>query len=92
MKLESAREAIRAILAAIPNEELPKPDKTEEYDGKTVAWFSGHGYTLGSARKRMTGGKWERSPEIYRDDAVREAIEHEAAYRIDLKHLEGETK
>lgn len=87
MTLTSAEAAIRAILAALPDSELPK-GRTEKEGDSTLVWFGGHGYHLGSAKKRKAGGEWTRNPETYRDDAVREAIEHEAVYRLDLKHLE----
>lgn len=84
MTREQAAAAIRAILAAVPDDELPKP-KIEKRDGETIAWFGGLGRNLGSAKR---GGV--RRPENYRDDAVRTAFENEATYRLDLAHLATE--
>lgn len=81
MKQKHAFEAIKAILAAIDDDELPKPSKTEQDDGRTLVWFGGMGRYLGSAKRN---GVLE--PLIYRDKAAHEAIELEAIYRLDVKH------
>lgn len=86
MKRKHAYEAIKAILAAIDDDELPKPDKIEKgEDGKTVVWFGGHGRVLGSG---MRNGR--REPLIYHDRAASEAIQHESVYRLDRDHMEAE--
>lgn len=83
MNIKEARAAIEAILDAIPDSELPKFDKIEP-DEKygAVAWWGGHGYHLGSAKRN---GK--RDPENYRRGASWSAIEQEMVYRADLKYL-----
>ena len=81
MKASEARAAIRAILAAVDDEELPKPTKTEKESGETVIWFGGRGRYLGSAKRNG-----ESDPDVYRDMAARDAIELEATYRLDLAH------
>lgn len=86
MKIKAARAAIEAILASIPDEELPKFDRTE-IDGKSgmpVVWWGGTGRHLGSAKR---GGV--RDPEIYRRDASWSAIENEMAYRADKRLFEA---
>lgn len=81
MKREHAFEAIKAILAAVEDEELPKPSKVEKESGRTLVWFGGHGRYLGSAKRNG-----EREPLIYRDKAAHEALELEATYRLDAAH------
>lgn len=81
MKRNEAISAIKAILAAIDDKELPKPSRIEQEDGKTLVWFGGHGRYLGSAKRNG-----EREPLIYRDKAVQEALEMEATYRLDAAH------
>ena len=86
MKRKHAYEAIKAILAAIDDDELPKPDRMLEHEeGTTVAWFSGTGRHLGSAKRNGV-----REPLIYRDRAAHEAIELEAICRLDRAHMETE--
>lgn len=82
MKREHAYEAIKAILAAIDDDELPKPSKIEEDGDRKVVWFGGLGYTIGSAKRNG-----QREPLIYRDRAASQAISHEAVCRIDAKNL-----
>lgn len=81
MKRKHAFEAIKAILAAIDDDELPAPSKLEQDGDTTIAWFGGCGRHLGSARRN---GVLE--PLIYRDRGASEAIELEAVYRLDVKH------
>jgi len=86
MKREHAYEAIKAILAAIDDDELPKPDKLEKGDdGKTVVWFGGMGRILGSGKRNG-----RREPLIYHERAASDAIQLEAIYRLDRAHLEAE--
>lgn len=87
MDIKTARAAIEAILAAIPDEDMPEFDRVE-YDrgGMPTAWWGGCGYSLGSA---TTGGK--RDPSIYRRNASWEAIEREMVYRADRRlHENGD--
>jgi hypothetical protein len=84
MKREHAFEAIKAILSAIDDDELPKPSKIEQDEGRTVVWFGGMGRYLGSAKRNG-----ELEPLIYRERGVNEAIDHEAIYRIDRQHQSG---
>jgi len=81
VKRKHAFEAIKAILAAIDDDELPTPSKIQQDGDTTIAWFGGYGRHLSSARRN---GVLE--PLIYRDGGAREAIELEAVYRLDLKH------
>lgn len=83
MKREHAYEAIKAILAAIDDSELPKPDKIETTENGTYAWFGGTGRGLGLAKSRRNGGEWQRDPIITRESGARDAIEREAVYRLD---------
>lgn len=83
MDIKTARAAIEAIVAAIPDEEMPEFDRVEYRDnGMPVVWWGGTGYHLGSA---ATGG--ERSPITYRHKASWEAIENEMVYRADMRLL-----
>lgn len=83
MNIKEARAAIEAILAAIPDEELPQFDKVEvEADGKTVVWWGSHGHILGTSKR---GGK--RRPLNYRETGSWQAIEQEMAYRADRDFL-----
>ena len=84
MKRKHAYEAIKAILAAIDDDEMPKPDKVERDGEKTVVWFGGMGRILGSAKRNG-----EREPLIYRDRAASDAIQMEAVYRVDLAHMQN---
>ncbi|MBF9523082.1 hypothetical protein BKG71_03680 [Mycobacteroides chelonae] len=79
MDIKTARQAIEAILAAIPDEALPAFDKVDyNKDGKPTVWWGGAGRVLGSARRNGV-----RDPLIYRRDASWSAIEHEMAHRAD---------
>ena len=80
--LRMARAAIEAILAAIPDEDLPEFDKVEERDGRVIAWYGSTGHHLGTAR--TTG---ERDLLAYRRSAAWQAIENEMACRADAKFL-----
>ena len=87
MDIKTARAAIEAILAAIPDEELPEFDKVEfDKDGMPCVWYGGLGRHLGSAKRN---GK--RDPSIYHEDASWKAIELEMAYRADRRlHENGD--
>jgi len=87
MDIRAARAAIEAILAAIPDEELPEFERVEIHEGRTTVWWGGKGRTLGSAR---TGNN--REPLGYRRSASWEAIEGEMAYRADKRYLENGDK
>lgn len=81
MDIKTARAAIEAILAAVPDEELPEFDRVEyDRDGMPTVWWGGRGYCLGSAK---TGEK--RDPSIHRRNASWEAIENEMVYRADKR-------
>ena len=80
MKREHAFEAIKAILAAIDDDELPEPSKVDQDGQRTVVWFGGLGHYLGSATRNG-----EHEPMIYRDKAARQALDLEAVCRIDAK-------
>ncbi len=82
--LREARIAIETILAGLPDTALPKPDKVEaDPDGTVIAWFGGHGYHLGSARR----GDGERIPGgTYRETGAWDAVVGEAVRRLDLAH------
>jgi hypothetical protein len=84
MNIKQARAAIEAILAAIPDSELPKFDKVEERDGKTIVWWGGTGHHLGTARHGE-----ERDPSIHRRAGSWDAIEAEMTYRADVRFLEN---
>lgn len=87
MKRKHAYEAIKAILAAIDDDEMPKPDKIERDGEKAVVWFGGMGRVLGSARRN---GEWE--PLIYRDRAASDAIQTEAICRLDAEQMQKAAK
>ncbi len=85
MNIKEARNAIEAILAAIPDSELPEFDKVEiGGDGKAVVWWGGRGHVLGTAK---SGGL--RDPLNYRRNGSWGAIESEMAYRADRRVLEN---
>lgn len=84
MNIKEARAAIEAILAAIPDDELPSFDKVEERDGKTIVWWGSTGHYLGTA---TSSGK--RSPHNYRRNGSWDAIEAEMTYRADLRYFEN---
>ncbi|MCC4300413.1 hypothetical protein [Rhodococcus sp. 3-2] len=81
MDLKTARAAIEAILASIPDEELPEFDRVE-YDrkGLPTVWWGGSGYCLGSAK---SGEK--RDPLVYRARGSWDAVEAEMTYRADKR-------
>lgn len=86
MDIKTARAAIEAILAAIPDEELPEFD-TVEYDAKTgmpTVWWGGSGRCLGSAKS-----SGEREPLIYRTNGSWDAIQMEMTYRADRRLLDN---
>lgn len=86
MNIKEARTAIEAILAAIPDEEMPEFDKVEidNARGETLVWWGGSGRVLGSA---MSGGK--RDPLVYRRTASWDAIQLEMTHRADRRYLEN---
>ena len=84
MDIKTARAAIEAILAAIPDEALPEFDSVDlSDDGKVCVWWGGNGHILGSA---TSGGK--RDPLNYRRNGSWGAIEAEMTYRADRKLLD----
>jgi hypothetical protein len=86
MTKQEAEIAIRAILEAVDTRELPKPRIKNNRDGTSTAWFGGLGQVLGTAKRGD-----ERRPKNYQDNAIREAFQGEALYRIDKKRLKTET-
>lgn len=79
----SAAAAITAILAALPDDELPAPDRIEALpDGERLARFGGMGMVIGSAHR---GG--EPAPALRVVAGVREAMIGERMRRLDLAHL-----
>lgn len=82
MKIKEARAAIEAILAAIPDSELPTFDKVEhDVDrNRITVWWGSQGHVLGSAK---TNG--QRNPLNYRTSASWDAIEGEMTYRADKR-------
>ena len=85
MNIKEAQDAIKAILAAIPDHELPKFDSVEiDADGTPIVWWGGRGHHLGSAKRNG-----ERYPLSYRNSAAWEAIEGEMTYRADQRLLEN---
>lgn len=86
MNIKEARTAIEAILAAIPDDELPEFDKVEidAERGETLVWWGGQGQVLGSARRGD-----ERRPLNYREGGSWGAIQNEMTYRADLRYLEN---
>ncbi|SEE83388.1 hypothetical protein SAMN04489740_2717 [Arthrobacter alpinus] len=87
MKYETAVEAIKAILAAVPDDELPKPSKIKKSaEGTPVVWFGGRGYHLGSATSSRNGGEKKRNPLNYRNHAVYDALIGETVTRLDLDY------
>lgn len=85
MTLKAARAAIEAILAAIPDEELPEFDRVEYgEDGRATVWWGGTGRILGSAKSNGV-----RDPLIYRRGASSEAIELEMVHRADRRVLDN---
>lgn len=85
MDIKTARAAIEAILASIPDEELPEFDRVEVTKGGTiVAWWGSTGHHLGTAKKNG-----ERQPLNYRTSASWDAIQAEMTYRADRKLLDN---
>jgi hypothetical protein len=84
MNIKEARDAIEAILAAIPDDELPDFDKVEIDDGRVLVWWGDCGHVLGSAK---AGG--ERDPLSYRRNGSWGAIESEMTYRADRRLLDN---
>lgn len=85
MKREHAYEAIKAILAAIDDDELPTPSRVEMHEGVQVVWINGIGRHIGSGKRNG-----RREPLIYRDSAARKAIDEEAFCRIDIADMKAE--
>jgi hypothetical protein len=86
-KYESTVDQIEEILAAIPDDELPKPRVVVNPDGTSTAWFGGQGHVLGTARNGDV-----RDPLLHRRRGTRDAIEQEAVYRLDLASLAEESR
>lgn len=85
MNVNAARQAIEAILDAIPDSELPEFERVEmRGDDMPCVWFGGTGRHLGSAKR---GG--QRDPSVYRQDASWKAIEMEMTYRADRRLFEN---
>lgn len=85
MTIRAARAAIEAILAAIPDEELPEFDKVEiDSDGTPVVWWGSSGRHLGTATR---GGV--REPLVYRSGGAWAAIQSEMTYRADRRLLDN---
>ena len=85
MTIRAARAAIEAILAAIPDDELPEFDKVDyDRNGRPTVWWGGHGRCLGSATSNGV-----REPLIYRSGAAWDAIESEMTYRADRRLLDN---
>lgn len=85
LTIKEARAAIEAILASIPDEELPMFDKVElGDDDRVTVWWGSHGRVLGSAKSE---GK--RDPLLYRRDASWNAIELEMTHRTDRRLLDN---
>ena len=77
--------AIKEILASIPDDELPESSRIEHRDdGKVVVWFGGRGSYLGTAKTRA-----KRDPLTYRENGASEALFGEALYRMDRRFLEN---
>lgn len=87
MNIKEARAAIEAILAAIPDEELPEFDSVEIDGDDVVVWWGGQGRVLGSAKRN---GK--RNPIQYRESGSWDAIQMEMTYRVDRRFLENGDK
>ena len=85
MKRKHEYEAIKAILAAIDDDQMPATTKVRNRPDETVVWFGGMGRALGSAKR---DGRNE--PLIYRDRAAHQAIELEAVCRLDAKRQSGD--
>jgi hypothetical protein len=84
MDVQTARTAIEAILAAIPDSNLPEFDRVE-MDGDTpIVWCGGSGRHLGSAKRNGI-----REPSVYRSRASWEAIHGEMVYRADRRLLDN---
>lgn len=88
MDIKAARAAIEAILAAIPDDELPEFDRVEfdgRYnDGRPVVWWGSEGKHLGTSRRNG-----ERYPIGYRESGSWAAIQAEMTYRADRRLLEN---
>lgn len=85
MDIKTARKAIEAILAAIPDDKLPEFDRVElGANGKVIAWWGGSGRHLGSATRNG-----RRCPKVHRRRASWEAIEGEMVYRADKRFLKN---
>lgn len=85
MDIKTARAAIEAILAAIPDDELPEFDRVEiGRDGMPVVWWGSSGRRLGSAKSGD-----QRDPLVYRRSASGDAIQAEMAVRADQRLLDN---
>lgn len=87
MTTSEARAAIEAILASIPDEELPEFDKVEIDGDEVLVWWGGSGRVLGTAK---SGGK--RDPLVYRRNASWDAVQAEMTHRADRRFLNNGDK
>lgn len=85
MNIREAQDAIKAILAAIPDDELPEFDRVVVEGDEVVVWWGSTGHVLGSARRGS-----QRRPGNYRDNGAWAAIEAEMTYRTDKRLLEND--
>jgi hypothetical protein len=72
--------AIKAILESIDDKSLPKPTEIEERDGRTIIWFGGQGFHVGS-----TKDGWGPKRGDYRVSGVSSALEHEVVHRAEQR-------
>ncbi len=82
-----AQDAIRAILARIPDAALPPLRIEQDSDGTVIAWNGDTGRYLGSAKRRG-----RREPDVNRSGGIWDAIEREAVARLDEQfHANGDS-
>jgi hypothetical protein len=84
MNIKEARDAIEAILASIPDDELPEFDKVEVRSDEVLVWWGGQGRVLGSAKRHGI-----RNPIQYREGGSWDAIQMEMTYRADQRYLDN---
>lgn len=88
VNIKTARKAIEAILAAIPDDELPDFDREEiGTDGRVTVWWGGSGHILGGAKRNGV-----RCPKVHRSHGSWAAIEGEMTYRADKRFLRNGDK
>jgi hypothetical protein len=86
MNRKQAESAILAILADIPDSQLPK-GRVEKRGDKTIFWFGGKGHHLGTATKNGA-----RDPKVHRRSGLMDLLEGEATYRADVQFLKNGDK